>query len=332
LAVRLFAGIEKEFGRELPLATLFRAPTIEQLGDLLRDEKRREPWSSLVAIQPNGKKPPFFCVHAAGGHVLFYRDLSRRLGPDQPFYGIQRVGLDGRQPDPSSVGDMAAFYIHEMRTLQPEGPYFLGGSSLGGLVAFEMACQLVEMNQPVGMLALFDTHGPGYPRFLPARTWTSKLLRTYRRVEHHIGSLVMLEAELRGAYIRKRSRKVVVATGRWFARQGKAIKRRFHKVMGRPTEGDLMGNQDVLFQVASRYEPRRYPGLVTLFRASRQPAGIYPDPTLGWDKVSGSLEIYEVPGYHAAIVAEPRVRFLIVPFRECLERAQSGTATVSSND
>ena len=98
LAVRLFAQIKKAFGRQLPLATLFQAPTVEQLAGILRQEGWSAPWSCLVAIQPGGSKPPFFCIHSSGGHVgLSYYELARHLGSDQPLYGLQALGLDGQR-------------------------------------------------------------------------------------------------------------------------------------------------------------------------------------------------------------------------------------------
>jgi amino acid adenylation domain-containing protein len=103
LAVRLFAQIEKVFGKKLPLATLFQAPDVENFAKLLRQEGWLPSWSSLVPIQPNGSRPPFFCVHAHGGNVLNFKDLARHLGPDQPFYGLQAQGLDGSRPRHGSV-------------------------------------------------------------------------------------------------------------------------------------------------------------------------------------------------------------------------------------
>ena len=107
----------------------------------------------------------FFCIHAGGGNVLMYRDLARRLGPDQPFYGLQAQGLDGKQPRHKRIEDMAAHYIKEIQTLEPKGPYFLGGSSFGGAVAFEMARQLDAQGQKVALVALFDTAGPVIPNY-----------------------------------------------------------------------------------------------------------------------------------------------------------------------
>src|SRR6185312_4819615 len=115
LAVRLFAQIEKVCGKKVPLATLFQAPTVEQMLNLLNDAKWSPSWASLVAIQPGGSKPPLFCLHLPLGHVLFYRDLEHLLGPDQPVYAFQPLGLDGTQPPHTQIEEMASHYIEEMR-------------------------------------------------------------------------------------------------------------------------------------------------------------------------------------------------------------------------
>ena len=127
LAVQLFAQIEKVFNVKLPLATLFEAPTIEELARILRSEVSTSGWSPLVAIQPSGSRPPFFCIHGAGGNVLIYRELSQNLGSDQPFYGLQSQGLDGSCPPLTRIEDMAALYVKAIRRQQPHGPYFVGG-------------------------------------------------------------------------------------------------------------------------------------------------------------------------------------------------------------
>ena len=161
LAVRLFAQVEKRTGKSLPLATLFQAPTIEQLAAILRQEGWESPWASLVPIKPGGSRPPIYCVHGVGGNILEYLDLAKHMEEDQPFYGCRR--LTGWQTAHSNltVGQMAAHYIEEVRAFQPHGPYYLGGSSFGGLVAYEMAQQLRAAGEAIGMLALFDTNGPG---------------------------------------------------------------------------------------------------------------------------------------------------------------------------
>ncbi|NEO89615.1 MAG: acyltransferase domain-containing protein, partial [Moorea sp. SIO3G5] len=106
LAVRLFAEIEKVFHKKLPLASLLMAPTVAQLVNQLRQDQGSAPWSSVVPIQPNGSKPPLFCIHGAGGNVLSFRDLARYLGSEQPFYGLQSLGLDGKQTPLTTVEDM----------------------------------------------------------------------------------------------------------------------------------------------------------------------------------------------------------------------------------
>src|SRR2546430_12979827 len=137
LAVQLFAHIQKVFQVKLPVATLFEAPTIEELARILRRETApASGWSPLVAIQPAGSRPPFFCVHGAGGNVLIYRDLSRHLGSDQPFYGLQAQGLDGTAECLTTAEDMAALYISGIRPGRPARPYLIGGSCLRATLAY----------------------------------------------------------------------------------------------------------------------------------------------------------------------------------------------------
>ena len=193
-AIRMFVEVERVFGRSVPLATLFQAGTIEELAAILRKDEWAAPESSLVPIQPIGSKPLFFCIHAKGGNVLFNHDLSKHLGLDQPFYGLQARRVGGRQVGHDCIEEMAEFYIKEIRTLQPEGPYFFGGASFGGLAAYEIAQQLQARGHRVALLALFDTAGPGYPRLLPGTTvLRSKVYNFVRRVQHHKESLQRLD-------------------------------------------------------------------------------------------------------------------------------------------
>src|SRR5579863_922108 len=124
LAVELFIRIENQFKVKLPLATLFEAPTIDDLARILRAETATtstSAWSPLVAIQPNGNRPIFFCMHGAGGNVLIYRELAQHLGPDQPFFGLQAQGLDGSCAPLTTVEEMAALYVKEIRKFQAQG-------------------------------------------------------------------------------------------------------------------------------------------------------------------------------------------------------------------
>ncbi|WP_223635810.1 non-ribosomal peptide synthetase [Corallococcus sp. EGB] len=155
LTLRVQSAIHARLGRTLPVAALFQNATVEHLADTLRDAA---PWTPLVALQEGrADVRPFFCVHAVGGSVVPYAELARALGPAQPFYGLQASGLDGESPPCESIEEMAALYVRAVREVQPHGPYLLGGWSLGGAVAWEMAHQLRREGEPVALLALLDS-------------------------------------------------------------------------------------------------------------------------------------------------------------------------------
>jgi thioesterase superfamily protein len=142
------------------LATLFQAPTIEKLATDLKDRSWKRSLSPLVAIQPRGSLPPFFGVHGGYGDVMFYNQLARRLGKDQPFYALQAEGKKLSLMGYISIEAIASYYLQEIRQVQTHGPYFLGGYCVGGLIALEMAQQLRAAGGEVALLVLFDTHNP----------------------------------------------------------------------------------------------------------------------------------------------------------------------------
>ena len=162
LALRMFSAIERTFGTRLPMAVLFQAPTIEQLADVLADEGCTVRWRSLVAIQPEGKRPPLFAVPGVGGNVLVFARLAKLLGDDQPFYGLQARGLDGKEKPFMRVEEMAAHYIEEIRSVQPRGPYFIGGTCTGGLAAYEIAQQLTAQGEEVLLTIMESWHPRSY--------------------------------------------------------------------------------------------------------------------------------------------------------------------------
>ncbi|MEB3233333.1 MAG: SDR family NAD(P)-dependent oxidoreductase [Leptolyngbyaceae bacterium] len=164
-AAKLFAQIDQVLGTNLPLATLFTAQTIEQLAALIQQDGGNE-WSSVVPIQPGGTKPPLFCVHGAGGNILMYRGLVDYLGSDQPLYGLQAAGLNGG-PAITQLKEMASLYVEGIQTVQPEGPYYLLGLSVGGMIAVEIARLLQQQGHKVELLGMIDSLGPGYPKLLP---------------------------------------------------------------------------------------------------------------------------------------------------------------------
>ena len=152
LAVRLIASIEEGFGKQLIPAKVFQSPTIAELATSLCQEKQPASWSSLIPVQPNGPKPPFFWVHGDLSNSF----LPRYLGWDQPLYGLEHQSQDGKPALYDSVETIAAHYLGEIHSVQPNGPYFLGGYSFGAMVAFEMAQQLKKAGADVALLALLD--------------------------------------------------------------------------------------------------------------------------------------------------------------------------------
>jgi len=159
-ALRLLAGVERIAGRRLSMAELVAGPTVERIASALRGEPALAAAGPLVPLQRGGGARPLFLVHAAGGNVASYVPLARHLGPDQPLYGLQSRGLEGEAPPHARIEEMAADYLAVLREVQGEGPYRLGGWSLGGLVAFEMARMLAVAGDRVEFLALVDTRAP----------------------------------------------------------------------------------------------------------------------------------------------------------------------------
>ncbi len=306
LAVPLFAQIEKETDKKLPPATLFQAPTIEQLASLLRAQGWSPPWSELVAIQPGGLRRPFFCVHGAGGHVLNYYSLARHLGPEQPFYGLQAQGLDGKQPFHTKVEEMAAHYIKEMLALQPEGPYFLGGYCGGGTIAFEMAQQLRARGQQVALLALFNTYN--WSKSPPANSFPDRLYSLVKDIECHWRNLSLLEPKEKLTFLLERAQ--------WGQRRLMA------QMIARSAILPLVSLGKLHDQLAMNYVPQVYQGRLTLFLTRRLKASDQ-GPQVGWSGLAaGGIEVHEVPAYFRGMLVEPFVRSLAEQLRTCLKRAE----------
>jgi thioesterase domain-containing protein/acyl carrier protein len=316
LAARIFARIEDALGIRLPLALLPQAPTVARLADAIDRRGWESAWEALVPLQPKGSKPPLFCIHPIGGNVVGYIDLARRLGEDQPLYGLQAVGLDGRRPRHKRIEDMADHYVREIRELQPEGPYHLAGSSFGGTIAFEMAHRLHAQGCSVAFLGMFDTWGPDYRRRTGMSGWRVRFERTRERILLHGGNLLVA----RGVGAKARY------IGTKLARIAHNVSKRLRAPLPKPSPAipkNLAEAERSVQRAKTAYVPRPYPGPITLFRASRQPAWFEPDPLLGWGAyAAGGIEVHEVPGYHGALAHEPRVAVLAEMVEEYLARVR----------
>jgi len=314
LAVKLFVEVEKSFGKNLPLATLFQAPTVAQLARVLRDEGWQGAWSSLVPIQTGGARTPFFCMHSVGGNVLEYHELARLLGPGQPFYGLQAKGLDGKSEPHTSIKEMAAHYLKEMREIQPAGPYLLGGRSSGGTIAFEMACQLEAAGETVALLALFDTFPSGYFKLLQL-SFGRRLARRARRWQSHLINLGSLNAADKARYVATKLRFAPEKAKHRIYRRAYKLYKKF----GKPLPSVLQNIEEINFAAVKDYQPQIYAGDVTLFLATDLTADY--DSKDGWrELVKGRIETHEVPGNHLNIIKEPGVRTLAEKLRATIDQ------------
>ncbi|OUL18652.1 hypothetical protein BV378_34960 [Nostoc sp. RF31YmG] len=315
LAVKLFWQIEQTFGKNLPLASLFQSATIEALAQIISPEENQkqkkslDTWSSLVAIKPNGSKPPLFLTHAIWGNVLFYRDLARYLDSEQPVYGLQARGINPQQAAVTSLTEMAANYIQEIRQVQPHGPYYLGGYSLGGLITFEIAQQLKAQGEQIALLAIFDMSAPGYSR--PVANSDNSLF-------FHARKLLNLNIKEQLNYVWAR-----VA---WHLEIGKAssLNRFYLRYIKRSlAELRLLDVALANDQARKNYVPSIYPGKLTLLRTSEQNEGLDIDPLWGWDKLAAGVEIHYVPGAHTSVMHEPHVQVVAEKLRNCLDKVDA---------
>jgi len=322
LAVQLFAQIEHTLGAKLSLATLFDAPTIRDLARVVRSEAPTSSWSSLVPIQPRGSRLPFFCMHGAGGNVMIYRNLARHLGTDQPFYGLQAQGLDGQTNSMTTVEDMAAVYVKEIRGLLAHGPYLLGGYCGGGTIAYEVAQQLRSKGEEVALLALFDSMNWSK---VSRRTFWSMTCMYAERLVFHAANLGRLDSRSRSEFMREKfmalRHRIPVWRGMLLAGLGRGPGRA-------RSESALLGR---IWQANDRaceeYVPKPYPGVVTDFRPLAQYRRLSA-PGAKWGELALSgQEVIILPVYPAGMLAEPFVKHLAAALKKCLDRT---TGKISS--
>ncbi|MGB3531924.1 MAG: amino acid adenylation domain-containing protein [Microcoleaceae cyanobacterium] len=305
LAISLMSKIQQQFNQQLPLSTLFTNRTIEDLANLIKQENQVNS-SSLVPIQTQGNKSPFFCVHPAGGHVLCYLDLSNHIGNNQPFYGLQAQGFNPGEQVFTNVEEMARFYVNTIQEFQPQGPYQIGGWSFGGVVAFEIAQQLLEKGQEVSLLALLD---PWVPILLDANKQIDNLYLSGALSRYFGGifgtdnlvtdeELKALPPEEKIEFIIDKAEKL----GLFPPEDSREKNRRFVDV--------LVGTLKATYGYKRRY----YPGKVTVFRPQERHLHAS-DPQLVWVELyavldAADIELVNISGSHYSMMKSPHLEIL----------------------
>jgi amino acid adenylation domain-containing protein len=295
-AVRLMARIELRFEVKLPVASLFGAQTIAQLAHEIHQKTHH--WSPIVPIQPQGNKTPIFAVHALGGMVLSYEPLARRLGSEQPFYGIQAYGFEEEQTAFTELNEMVEYYTLAILDVQSEGPFQLLGHSFGGVIAVEIARKLIERGHKVSYIGLIDSHMP--IRYMSIPLDDAGILKTF--AEHNFGAIDMPLKSLRLLPPEKMIKLIVDKfnglVSERFLYSAIAIIRGFQRMMinfhNKPVAAPLY-----------LYRPEQEQ--LTGFRKLKRMLQGDKAKTLGWHKVNKDITLYQSPGDHFSMLKDENV-------------------------
>lgn len=292
LAARMLTQIENTFGRRIPLATLFAAPTIRELAKVLaQPDARAFDFRQMVTLQPNGSKPPLIAINNTGNYYL----LAKYLGPNQPFISLQVFdpSTKGEQM-PLSIEEVAAEYVRLIRRVQPDGPFNLMGWCVAGALSFEIARQLADAQQKVAHLFLMDSWIPRYiDRQPPLRRFISSYSLRWQLTWQDWG-----KAKSVGEFLRKRiSVQKVKRLWSRLTRQTQYVDDdAFAQQTGEDYDRWLLS---YLQGLTAKYEPGPYSGVVTLFRSTKEPTGLLFDPEAGWGRVTtAGVKLYKVTGDH----------------------------------
>ena len=315
LAARLFAQIQKRLGKQLPLASILQAPTIRKLAAIIRDNNWVAPWSSLVQLSHGGPNLPLFLIHPIGGNILTYKQLAVRL-VGQPVYGLQAQGLDGKSPAASSVEAMAAYYIRAMRTVQPNGPYFLGGFSAGGMVAFEMARQLESSGCKVGFLAIVDSSCelPVWT-LLKNKDVAESCERIVRIVRWNAGYMNRIGPR---QFARKKVRNFAMSARIAVFEGLNALASLVHWT----SSGRALPVEEAFLHALGRYRPTAFAGDAMLLLTFD--SGNYnPELVAGWMKlITGKLDVCQISARHDDLLNPPQVDDVAGQLSEGMSRAR----------
>jgi thioesterase domain-containing protein/acyl carrier protein len=325
LALRLIARVETIFGKKIPVASVFRARTVAQMANLLREDGQPARATSIVEIQPQGSRPPLLLVHGAGGGMFWgYTALAHHLGKDQPVYAFKSRGVDGCD-ELASIEEIARHYVADLRAFQPRGPYCLGGYCFGGNVAYEMARELSAQGEKVSLLALINCMPPNssYDRIHFNPAFCARFLKNLIYWSNYV---LHLKRGRRGEFLR------------WKLRALRTKLLHMRRLAGAaPLDFDIEDFVDLASQPEGRrslwethvhalvkHQPKPYAGHITLFRTRGHSLLCSFDETFGWcDFAAGGVAVRTVSGAHETIMDEPHVRSLAEELRKCLDESNA---------
>jgi amino acid adenylation domain-containing protein len=319
LAIQLIILVGEVFRKPLIPALLFQAPTIAKFADLLEMKNVASSSPSLIPIQTFGSKPPFFWIHGDSSNAL----LANYLGTDQPLYGLEHQSQDGRPADFTQVETIAAHYLSQIRMVQPKGPYFLGGYSFGGIVAFEIAQQLQIEGAHIPLLFIIDSHfpgtfvkeSPGLDRSPSARDIFIRFCRDTRR---HLRSMSGRTMQQKWHYVRIR-----VLDRLRFSTISKAVKTSVCSIClatRHPLPPSVRSHYilHIYEKAVRRYIAQPYAGQIIYVRSEQRSPQQH---MANWRRVARNFELYEVPDCdHMSIIGQPHSHLWAKKLKECLQK------------
>ena len=333
-AVDLFAQIERQIGQRLPLTALIKAPTIEQLAQLLTSVGSRD---SVVLIRDGDGKPPLFLVHDGDGETMLYRNLAILLKKDHAVYGLQPFSRQKVPLAQTRISEMAAYHISRIRAIQPHGPYLVGGMCAGGVIAYEIARQLQSHGEVIAMVALLDAADVA----ASIKTWrfARQRIQSFSTVfQDHESAVPFYHSTLITVtrILRKAKNLVTYLVGRNLNMLRDEIRMRlFRFYLDRgfqlPRALEYIPVRTVYLFAEKNYQPESlFHGDLALFRATCGKANDepyverYADPLLGWSaRTSGKVHVWDVPGGHSSMLQEPNVRTLATYMQAYLDQMQA---------
>ncbi|MGB7393015.1 MAG: non-ribosomal peptide synthetase, partial [Pricia sp.] len=315
IAVRVMTLLEEKTGKRLPLSALFEYSTVEKLAQLLETDSQIITWDSLVPIKPNGNKIPLYIVHGAGLNVLVFNSLAQNMDEDQPVYGLQAKGINNKNKEYGTIEKMATNYVDAIIKKNPEGPYALAGYSFGGVIAFEMAYQLIERGKKVSMLGLLDTFvDPHLYYASPFRKKLASMEKRTRRRLHYLREMGKSWENVKHHLYRKKEYLMA-----------KYVTRKKAKISG----NELTKNQIMDLEMISDHIMRNYHLVprnleVDLFRAKNGTAYSHDPIHLGWKKIAlEGVRLHKIPGDHDTIFSSSNVQKFAEILQDALDQKHS---------